>query len=279
MGTKSDSPSVDHNLVAVADRQSGVLTRDQLAHGDLSAHGIHERVRTKRLLRVHRGVYALGHKRLHRNGYVLAAVLACGEGAVLSHATAAEQWNNPGKRISVGRRDRALERRWRAPQRNPRPPLRTPRLRGRTVKDGIPISTVARALLDPGRRSQQPSAEASHRRIGVPTTVRPNRPYCCSQRESGKTRRKGSEARKGPTARDPVATREPLSGVLRAPQHPRAAHQPAPARLRSRAFWPQANLVVELDGYPAHGSVPSRPRTRPSLTQRRLSPRPRDRST
>jgi hypothetical protein len=101
MGTKSDSPSVDHNLAAVADRQYGVLARDQLARGGLSAHGIHERVRTKRLLRVHRGVYALGHKRLHRNGYVLAAVLACGEGAVLSHATAAELWNIRGSASSL----------------------------------------------------------------------------------------------------------------------------------------------------------------------------------
>jgi predicted transcriptional regulator of viral defense system len=45
-----------------------------------------------RLRRLHRGVYAVGHRVLGREGRRLAAVLACGEGAVLSHRSAAAHW-------------------------------------------------------------------------------------------------------------------------------------------------------------------------------------------
>jgi hypothetical protein len=44
------------------------------------------------LHRVMRGVYAAGHRSLERDALLRAAVLACGEGAVLSHATAAAHW-------------------------------------------------------------------------------------------------------------------------------------------------------------------------------------------
>lgn len=47
-------------------------------------------VRRGRLLRLHRGVYAVGHDALRPEGYRLAAVLACGPGAALSHAAAAD---------------------------------------------------------------------------------------------------------------------------------------------------------------------------------------------
>ena len=41
---------------------------------------------------VHRGVYAVGHRALRPEGHRLAAVLACGPGAVLSHRSAAAHW-------------------------------------------------------------------------------------------------------------------------------------------------------------------------------------------
>jgi very-short-patch-repair endonuclease len=49
-------------------------------------------VRAGRLHRVHRGVYAVGHRRLSNEGRWMAAVLACGEEAVLSHFSAAALW-------------------------------------------------------------------------------------------------------------------------------------------------------------------------------------------
>ena len=53
---------------------------------------IAERLETKRLHRVHRGVYAVGYRRLSRLGWWMAAVLAGGPGAVLSHRCAAALW-------------------------------------------------------------------------------------------------------------------------------------------------------------------------------------------
>jgi hypothetical protein len=49
-------------------------------------------VRTGRLIRVHRGVYAVGHEALSDRGRMIAALLAAGPGAVLSHRTAAYHW-------------------------------------------------------------------------------------------------------------------------------------------------------------------------------------------
>jgi very-short-patch-repair endonuclease len=73
----------------LAERQHGVVTRWQLLQGGLGADAIDWRLRTGRLHRIHRGVYALGRRGLSRRGEWLAAVWACGDGAVLSHWSAA----------------------------------------------------------------------------------------------------------------------------------------------------------------------------------------------
>src|SRR5215210_4639042 len=73
-------------------RQHGVVSRAQLMALGLSRAEIDGRVRRKVLHRVHRGVYAVGHLALTRNGRFMAAVLACGEGAALSHFSAAVLW-------------------------------------------------------------------------------------------------------------------------------------------------------------------------------------------
>ena len=88
MGAKVDLP----RLQEVAGRQWGVVSRAQLEAIGLSARGIEEMLRTRRLIRLYRGVYAYGHDRLRREGYWLAAVSACGPGAVLSHGSAAGLW-------------------------------------------------------------------------------------------------------------------------------------------------------------------------------------------
>lgn len=77
----------------MAARQHGVITAAQLARVGLSRNGISQRAGAGRLHRVHRGVYAVGHPGLSREGRWLAAVLACGARAVLSHRSAAELWD------------------------------------------------------------------------------------------------------------------------------------------------------------------------------------------
>jgi very-short-patch-repair endonuclease len=97
---------------------------------------------------VHRGVYAVGHRRLTPRGAWLAAVLAMGNGAVLSHRTAAALWSLLPTSASVvdvtvpgggGRRHRDGIRVHRR---------RAPAADDVTTNDHIPVTTVARTLLD-----------------------------------------------------------------------------------------------------------------------------------
>jgi uncharacterized protein DUF559 len=83
---------VDGAIADLARRQHGVVGRAQLVALGLGQDAIDWRVRRRRLHRVHRRVYAVGHLALTRNGRFMAAVLACGEGAALSHFSAAVLW-------------------------------------------------------------------------------------------------------------------------------------------------------------------------------------------
>src|SRR4051812_43114205 len=76
----------------LAATQHWVITRRQLLALGFTRHAISERVADGRLHRVHRGVYAVGRPQLSRLGELMAAVLACGDGAVVSHGSAAELW-------------------------------------------------------------------------------------------------------------------------------------------------------------------------------------------
>lgn len=74
---------------ALAREQHGVLARRDLLRLGFTSKGIRHRMRTGRLYPVGHGVYAVGRDDLTRKGRWMAAVLACGEGAVLSHRSAA----------------------------------------------------------------------------------------------------------------------------------------------------------------------------------------------
>ena len=79
-------------LIRLAARQHWVVTYRQLASLGFSRHAIDHRLATNQLFRVYRGVYAVGRRVLSPTGRRLAAVLAEGPGAVLSHVSAAAQW-------------------------------------------------------------------------------------------------------------------------------------------------------------------------------------------
>ncbi len=76
----------------IATAQHGVVSLDQLRDSDLTASGAASRARRGALHRRHRGVYAVGHRSIGRIGELQAALLACGESAVVSHGTAAALW-------------------------------------------------------------------------------------------------------------------------------------------------------------------------------------------
>lgn len=130
----------------MAAAQWGVVSRGQLLDAGVPPTTLGDRVRSGRLIRVHRGVYAVGHARLRREGRWLAAVLAVGSGAVLSHRDAAglhdlRPANHARVDVTTTRQSRAIEG------------IAIHRTRVLDAEDiatlsGIPVTTVARTLVD-----------------------------------------------------------------------------------------------------------------------------------
>jgi hypothetical protein len=80
--------STDQAIVELAGRQQGVLARRQLIDAGISHAAIRHRLDEGTLQQLHHGVYAVGHRFLTRQAKWMAAVLAAGPSAVLSHRAA-----------------------------------------------------------------------------------------------------------------------------------------------------------------------------------------------
>jgi predicted transcriptional regulator of viral defense system len=83
---------IDAQLARLAAGQHGVVAIAQLRSLGVNQRGVEYRVRVGRLHRLHRGVYAVGHPILTRQGHFLSAQLAIGSGTLLSRHSAAEFW-------------------------------------------------------------------------------------------------------------------------------------------------------------------------------------------
>jgi len=139
---------VDMAIAALAATQHAVFGLGQLLELGLSERAIRHRVAAGRLHRIHHGVYSLVPRQLlTREGLYMAAVLACGPGAVLSHRSAAvvhglKDWGGGGIDVTVpgrtGRRHDGLMIH--------RSTTLTPQ--DTTVVNNIPCTTVARTLFD-----------------------------------------------------------------------------------------------------------------------------------
>jgi very-short-patch-repair endonuclease len=140
-------PPIDVRIRDLAERQHSLVSLAQLLFFGLSARAVRDRVATGRLTRIHRGVYAVGHGRLTLRGHWMAAVLAYGQDAVLSHRSGGALHgvrpdNRPMSDVTV--------------------PGRSARSRSRidvhasttltaadvTTIDSIPCTSLARTLLD-----------------------------------------------------------------------------------------------------------------------------------
>jgi hypothetical protein len=147
--TMQSSRDPDRRIGALAAEQYGVVARRQLSELGLTPQHIAYRIEIGRLIRISRGVYAVGHPRLTREGRWMGAVLTCGPRAVLSHADAAAHWEllpARGVRIDVTTPLRS----GRQPDRRRIRLHRSGTLAGDevTVRDAIPVTTPARTLLD-----------------------------------------------------------------------------------------------------------------------------------
>jgi very-short-patch-repair endonuclease len=87
-----DKGLIAAQIARIANRQFGHVTRHQLLDLDVPPRSITRWVQTGRLIQVHAGVYAVGHQQRTAIAVAMAAVLACGDQAVLSHDSAAALW-------------------------------------------------------------------------------------------------------------------------------------------------------------------------------------------
>jgi len=141
----------DAVLAEIAARQHGVVSVAQLRAAGFDKHAVHNRVRAGRLHRVHQRVYAVGHNGPSQRRRWMAAVLACGDGAALSHTSAAALWGllrpfrgpiqvtSPSLNGRARRRGIALHR---------SASLATATVPQATHRDGIPVTTPRRTIAD-----------------------------------------------------------------------------------------------------------------------------------
>ena len=140
----AEKDSLRAQIVQLAERQLGHVKREQLLALGATRSWIRSQVVLGYLIPVYAGVYAVGHVPRHAHCRAMAAVLACGEGAVLSHDAAAALWE-------VAAWPAALE--VTAPSRRTRPGLITHRSRTLSPHEtrrrhGVPVTSPLRTVLD-----------------------------------------------------------------------------------------------------------------------------------
>jgi hypothetical protein len=160
----------DRVISATAARFHGVVPRATLLAKGVPLTLIDDRVRTRQLVLLHRGVYALGHAQLRSEGWWFAAVAAYGRHAALSHHSAASLWgllDAPLRPIHVSLAGRTAARRRRGIQPHRPSALCLDEI---AVRDEIRVTTVSRTVLDlaatvRGRRLEQVVRRAARLRL------------------------------------------------------------------------------------------------------------------
>jgi very-short-patch-repair endonuclease len=246
----------DEVIAGLAAGQHGVVSRAQLLDAGVGKRAIELRVRSGHLLRLHRGVYAVGHARLRREGHWLAAVLAV-PGAVLSHRDAAglhELRPANHRRIDVttcghphGSAAIAVHR------------TRVLDPEDVTTIDGIPVTSVARSLVDlacivPRDHLAKVVKEAERRRVFDLRAV--ERALARTRGRRGPGHRALREAIEEHAALGLSASDSALEDAFLRLLKRNGLSSPRVNAIvegfRVDAHWPDHRLVVELDGWAHH---------------------------
>jgi hypothetical protein len=235
-----------------AAKQHGVVSRDQLLAAGFGLGSIDNAVRTGRLHAVYRGVYAVGHPNVGAGGRRTAAVLACGPAAVLSHRTAGDHWGvlpSASARIHVTTtRSRGVEG------------INVHRVRAihpadRTVHNGIPVTTVARTLLDLAEIARPRELERAIDRAERLELLDLSLIGAVCARSPGRHGLKPLN-RALDDLIDPPITKSELERMFldlcRAYGIPLPMTNVPLLGWEVDAYWPDHNVVVELDGYEWH---------------------------
>jgi hypothetical protein len=247
------TPSPEAITARIAARQHGVVTVAQLLAAGLGRSAISRRVATGRLVRVHTGVYAVGHGALSRQGEFMAAVLGAGRISALSRFSATELYELSRVRAALITVVSSSQRRpagvdvHRCRHLDPR---------DLTTYKGIPVTTVHRTIVDLADVVQIPHEltavirEADFKGWFVEAAIRDVMARVTGRHNLGVVDRAIELYRAGSAG---IRSRSELAFFLLA----RNAGFPEPL-VNVQAFgferdfhWPELKLAVEIDG-PGH---------------------------
>lgn len=251
-------------LAVLATRQHGTVATHQLVPLGFTRSAIARRVAQGRLHRLRDGVYAVGHACVSPVGHRWAAVLACGDHAVASHQTAAAHWGvrelrGSAQHVTVLPGNGSRSRRG----------LRVHRTRltedDVTVRDGLPVTTLARTLIDLGDVVRAEQVRRAFVRAEQLRLIDMAEVEAALERAG---RRRGPAILRGLLrAYDPrwQATRSGLELQMLDIVRDHALPQPEvnawiAGRWEADLLWNAQRVVVEVDGGVVHGTVSARSR-------------------
>lgn len=243
--------AVERAIARIGGRQDNVISREQLLEAGLARGQIARRVAGGRMQRLYRSVYLLGPAPPTLMARARAAAMACGDGAVVSHRSAAEMFG------LLPETDRTID--VTVVKRNPgvEPGIRLHRVAKLprhevTTMRGIRVTSVARTIADlaatePPRDVEAAFQEALYRKLVTPSGV-----AAVIKREP---RRRGAPVVRA-LLHDPRMTRSEkerlLLRLIDAAQLPRPLTNVRVHGYLIDAFWPAERLAVEFDGRDAH---------------------------
>ena len=226
-------------------RQHAVISREQLLAIGFTAPAIKHRIQTGRLHPKYRGVYAVGRPELTRYGEWMAAVLACGPGAALSHSSAAALHEiRPDLRgtIEVS-----------GPSTYERPGITAHRRRQfeATRRFNIPVTSPVQTLLDLSRTLTDDELEAAVNEADKLNLLRAD-----ALRRALEGRKGGARLRKLLDRRTFVLTESRLERrflpLVREAGLPKPVTRTRLNGYKVDFYWPQLSLIVETDGLTYH---------------------------
>jgi hypothetical protein len=244
--------TVEETIGRIASSSKGIVTRDELLAAGITRDQIRERVRKGLLLREYRGVYRVGHRAPNVEARYLAAVRACGEGSLLAGRAAGHLWGlvkgEPPPPEVIGPTERRVAG---------VTTRRTRRLdpRDAATRQGVPVTTVARTLVDLARDLDEDALARACHEAGVRYRVTPRQVEVVLARL--------------PTSPGAGKLRRVLTGDIRVSLSKLEARfltqlgdQGLPLPVTNRVAgsrrvdcrWRERRLTVELDGYRYHNS-------------------------
>jgi len=249
-------PAIDAIVTRLAVRQHGVLGRRQLLAAGVPVHCVERRVRTEQFVAVHRGVYRVGPV-VGPLAREMAAVLACGDGALLADRSAAAVWDfhrlDPAQTPDVLVVGRTASR--------------VPGIRTRTVAwldpdeatlyEGVPITAPGRTLIDlaavvPPRSLEQALARAERAgladRAALAAMLTRRRP------SAGVGVLRALIAADGRLALTRSEAESRLLALIREARLPAPQTNVVVAGFEVDFLFPAERLIVEVDGYAYHAS-------------------------